>query len=65
MLGEQRSGEYIVAVANKDYWGAAKAYYSEIMFRVVPDVQTRMLLLESGIFAPGCSRLELLRAPHL
>ncbi len=48
MLGEQRSGEYIVAVANTDYWGEAKPYYSEIMFQVVPDVQARMLLLESG-----------------
>lgn len=48
MLGEQRSGEYIIAVANEDYWGEAKPYYSEIMFRVVPDIQTRMLLLESG-----------------
>lgn len=47
-LGEQRSGEYIVTVANKDYWGEAKPFYSEIMYRVVPDAQTRMLLMESG-----------------
>jgi len=48
MLGEQRSGEYINAIANTEYWGEAKPFYSEVMFRVVPDVQTRMLLLESG-----------------
>ncbi|GHA24979.1 ABC transporter substrate-binding protein [Devosia pacifica] len=48
MLGEQQSGEYIVAVANEDYWGPAKPYYSEVLFRVVPEAQTRMLLLESG-----------------
>lgn len=48
MLGEQKSGEYIVATANKNYWGDAKPYYSEVMFRVVPDGQTRMLLMEGG-----------------
>jgi peptide/nickel transport system substrate-binding protein len=48
MLGEQRSGEYLTAVANKNYWGDAKPFYSEVMFRVVPDAQTRMLLMESG-----------------
>ena len=60
ILGEQRSGEYIVATANKDYWGDAKPYYSEIMFRVVPDVQTRMLLVESGEaqFAAGLTPNE-------
>lgn len=47
-LGEQKSGEYLTAVANKDYWGDAKPYYSEVMFRVIPDAQTRMLLSESG-----------------
>jgi peptide/nickel transport system substrate-binding protein len=48
MLGEQKSGEYIIATANKNYWGDAKPYYSEVMFRVVPDGQTRMLLMEGG-----------------
>ncbi len=47
-LGEQQSGEAITITANKDYWGAAKPYYSEVMFRVVPDAQTRALLMESG-----------------
>ncbi|MDX1010193.1 hypothetical protein GOL41_24340 [Sinorhizobium medicae] len=47
-LGEQRSGEYIVTTANKEYWGDAKPFYSEVMYRVVPDAQTRMLLMESG-----------------
>lgn len=48
MLGDTQSGEYLIAVANKDYWGDARPFYSEVMFRVVPDAQTRMLLLESG-----------------
>ncbi|QDY70533.1 ABC transporter substrate-binding protein (plasmid) [Qingshengfaniella alkalisoli] len=48
MLGDRQSGQYLTAVANKNYWGEAKPYYSEVMFRVVPDPQTRMLLMESG-----------------
>lgn len=48
MLGEFRNGEFLVAKANRRYWREVKPYYSEIMFRVVPDVQTRMLLMQSG-----------------
>ncbi|QQA44706.1 ABC transporter substrate-binding protein [Pelagovum pacificum] len=48
MLGDSQSGEYLIATANTDYWGEAKPYYAEVMFRVVPDPQTRMLLMDSG-----------------
>ena len=48
MLGEFRNGEFMVVRANKNYWRDVKPYYSEIMFRVVPDVQTRLLLMQSG-----------------
>lgn len=47
-IGDYQSGEFMIAVANKDYWRDVKPYFSEIMFRVVPDSQTRMLLLQSG-----------------
>lgn len=48
MLGEFKNGEYLVAKANKNYWREVKPYYSEIMFRTVPDIQTRMLLMQNG-----------------
>jgi peptide/nickel transport system substrate-binding protein len=48
MLGEYQEGESLLAVANKAYWGEPKPYFSEILFRVAPDPQTRMLLLQSG-----------------
>jgi peptide/nickel transport system substrate-binding protein len=48
MLGDFQTGEFLVAKANTDYWGEPKPYFSEIMFRVAPDPQTRMLLLQSG-----------------
>ena len=38
----------MIVRANKNYWREVKPFYSEIMFRVVPDVQTRMLLMQSG-----------------
>jgi peptide/nickel transport system substrate-binding protein len=48
MLGDFQAGEFLIATANKEYWGEPKPYFSEVMFRVVPDPQTRMLLLQSG-----------------
>jgi peptide/nickel transport system substrate-binding protein len=48
MLGSSKDGQYITAVANKNYWGDAKPFYSEVTFRVVPDVQNRTLLMQSG-----------------
>lgn len=47
MLGDYKDGEYMIAKANKDYWGAAKPYFSEVVFQVVPDPQTRMMLLQN------------------
>lgn len=48
MLGDFSPGEFLIAKANTNYWGEPKPYFAEIMFRVVPDPQTRMLLLQSG-----------------
>ena len=48
MLGDFRNGEFLVARANKNYWRDLKPHYAEIMFRVVPDVQSRLLLMQSG-----------------
>lgn len=47
MPGDYKDGEYMVVKANKDYFGDVKPYFSEIVFQVVPDPQTRMLLLQS------------------
>jgi peptide/nickel transport system substrate-binding protein len=48
MLGESKTDEYLILKANKNYWGEPKPYYSEIVFRIVPDSQSRMLLLQNG-----------------
>ncbi|NLG99994.1 MAG: ABC transporter substrate-binding protein [Chloroflexi bacterium] len=48
MLGDYKDGEYMVVKANKDYWGPVKPYFSEIVFQVVPDPQTRMMLMQGG-----------------
>ena len=48
MLGDYKNGEFMIVKANKNYWREVKPYYSEIVFRVVPDIQTRMLLMQSG-----------------
>lgn len=48
MLGDSKTDEYLILKANKDYWGEPKPYYSEIVFRIVPDPQARMLLLQNG-----------------
>lgn len=47
-LGDMQDGEYLIADANLDYWGERKPFYSQVMIRVVPDPQTRMLLMQSG-----------------
>lgn len=47
-LGDYSQDEYLVIEANKDYWGEPKPYFSEVMFRIVPDPQSRMLLAQSG-----------------
>jgi peptide/nickel transport system substrate-binding protein len=41
-------GESVVLKARADYWGALKPHYKEIQYRIVPDSETRMLLLRSG-----------------
>lgn len=42
------SGESIILSAWEDYWGDIKPYYSGLNWRIVPDSQTRMLLMKSG-----------------
>ena len=41
-------GVSIVLEAWKDYWGAPKPYFEKIIHRIVPDSNSRMLLLASG-----------------
>ena len=48
MLESYVPGESVVLKASPDYWGDIKPYYAEINYRIVPDSQTRLLLLESG-----------------
>jgi peptide/nickel transport system substrate-binding protein len=43
-----KSGESVVLKARPDYWGEPKPSYTEIYYRIVPDSQTRMLLMKSG-----------------
>ena len=40
-------GESIILQAREDYWGV-QPYYTTLHYRVVPDAQTRLLLMQSG-----------------
>jgi peptide/nickel transport system substrate-binding protein len=55
-------GQSIVLKARKDYWGDVKPTYDEINYRIVPDSETRMLLLKSGqvdiVYYPSPSQLK-------
>ena len=46
---EWNGGDKIVVVKNPDYWNKdAKIYFDEIVFRLVPDQQTRFAAVQSG-----------------
>ena len=47
-LSSWKSGESIVLKARSDYWGSPKPHYNEVYYRIIPDSQTRMLLMKSG-----------------
>jgi peptide/nickel transport system substrate-binding protein len=55
-------GESIVLKARTDYWGEVKPTYTDINYRIVPDSDTRMLLLKSGqadiVYYPSPSQLK-------
>lgn len=46
-VAEMKEGEYDLFKRNPHYWGAKPAY-EEVMFRVIPDTNSRALALESG-----------------
>jgi len=49
MLEEWVPGDRIVLKANPNYWNKAKApHFKKVIFKIVPDDQTRMRLLQSG-----------------
>lgn len=49
MFKEWKGGDRIVVVRNPDYWDHdAKVYFDEIVFRVLPDQQTRFAAVQSG-----------------
>ncbi|MEB3799392.1 MAG: glutathione ABC transporter substrate-binding protein [Desulfurococcales archaeon] len=49
MLEKWVPGDRIVLKANPNYWNKAKApKFKEVIFKIVPDDQTRMRLLQSG-----------------
>lgn len=48
VLDSWKPGRELVLKAREDYWGDPKPAYKEIRYRIVPDPQTRALLLRSG-----------------
>ncbi len=57
-------GEYLLLERNDDYWGKAP-YLDEIRFDIIPDAETRIMALESGlidfVFGPTPSQIERLK----
>jgi peptide/nickel transport system substrate-binding protein len=49
MFKEWKGGDRIVVVRNPNYWNKdVKVYFDEIVFRILPDQQTRFAALQSG-----------------
>lgn len=48
VLDSWKPGESLTLKARPDYWGEPKPYYTEIQYRIIPDAQTRLLLIQSG-----------------
>ena len=49
MFKEWKGGDRIVVVRNPNYWDkSARIYFDEIVFRILPDQQTRFAALQSG-----------------
>lgn len=48
MFAEWKSGDRFVVTKNPDYWQQGKPYLDRIIFKPVPDHQTRYASLESG-----------------
>jgi peptide/nickel transport system substrate-binding protein len=47
VLESKKPGEELVLKAREDYWGG-KPYFDRVVFRIVPDPNTRFLLLKQG-----------------
>ncbi len=47
VISEYRQGEAVIVTANENYWGG-KPYLDSIVFRLMPDVQSRIVALQSG-----------------
>lgn len=67
---EWRPGDRIVVERNPNYWAPEKIHLDEIVFRIMPDQQTRMASLQSGevdiIWTDrGASVLEAEKDPNL
>ena len=46
MLDNYEAGNQLVLKSNPNYWGKAP-YYSKVVYKIVPDVQNRLLLLQN------------------
>jgi peptide/nickel transport system substrate-binding protein len=69
MLEKYEAGVELVLAANPNYWGEAP-YYQKVVYKIVPDVQNRLLLLKNGdvdiVYEAPLKDLESLQAdPNL
>jgi peptide/nickel transport system substrate-binding protein len=69
ILEKYDAGVELVLAANPNYWGKAP-YYKKVVYKIVPDVQNRLLLLRSGdvdmVYEPPLKDFETLKAdPNL
>ncbi|HBG73991.1 MAG: hypothetical protein A2X25_02380 [Chloroflexi bacterium GWB2_49_20] len=65
MLEKYEAGVELVLTANLNYWGEPP-YYSKVVYKIVPDVQNRLLLLQNGdvdvVYEPPLKDYETLKA---
>lgn len=69
MLEKYEAGVELVLVANPHYWGKPP-FYKKVVYKIVPDVQNRLLLLRNGdvdmVYEAPLKDIETLRAdPNL
>lgn len=65
MLEKYEAGVELVLAANSNYWGEAP-FYKKVVYKIVPDVQNRLLLLRNGdvdvVYEAPLKDLESLKA---
>lgn len=48
VLVSYKPGEELVLKAREDWWGVPKPFYTDLIYKIVPEAETRLMLLKAG-----------------